>query len=313
MVACRSSLLFFLTAAFTVQAGREDSQMRGHAENTDKISPTLSPKSDKKFFGRDYPEDRRPGRIHKFDHPFPTVQDSEDYDTDFVKDENNERGEGSAQIDYDILKTKLQKMKAGLRPLKKKMEEEKKEWLDAVEREKAAEAASNAAEANAEDLQEALSDTGDVSGTSGAAEKVQDEVADLKKCEEELAKVKAELKKLMDKIADAEAKADDAAADADVAEDASEAAEKKESEWEEKVKKEKQDVAKARTAYEKKLAEFKTLEKQLDVAARKLSKIRNKEDCSGGILNCHVEGERSSSRGAALHSVAFFLFATSLM
>jgi len=284
--------------------------MRGHAESTEDISPELRPKADKKFFGRDYPDDLRPGRIHKFDHPYPTVQDSEDYDADFVKDENNEKGEWAAQMDYDMLKTKLQKMKAALRPLKKKMEEEKKEWQGAVERENAAEAASNAAEANAEDAKGALADTGDVSGVSGAAEEVEDETSDLKKCEEELAKVKAELKKLMDKVAEAEAKADAAASDADSAEDASEAAEKKESEWEEKVKKEKQDVAKARAAYQKKLDEFKTLEKQLDVAARKLSKIRNKEDCAGGVLNCHQEVVHSGCHGVALSSVAFFLFAT---
>lgn len=296
-----------------MQAGREDSQMRGHAEITEKISPELRPKDDKKFFARDYPDDLRPGRIHKFDHPYPTVQDSEDYDTDFVKDENNEKGEWSAQIDYDMLKTKLQKMKAALRPLKKKMEDEKKEWLDAVEREKAAEAASNAAESNAEDAQSALGDVGDVSGVSGASEKVEDETSDLKKCEEELAKVKAELKKLMDKINEAEAKADAAAADADVAEDESEAAEKKEAEWEEKVKKEKQDVAKARTAYDKKLDEFKALEKKLDVAARKLSKIRNKEDCSGGILNddCRRAAVHSASPFAALPSIALLLLVVS--
>lgn len=291
--------------------------MREQAESPDEISPTLSPKSDKKFFGRDYPDDLRPGRIHKFDHPFPTVQDSDDYDTDFVKDENNEKGEGAAQMDYDILKTKLHKMKAALSPLKKKMEEEKKEWLDAVEREKAAEAASNAAEKNAADAQSALGEVGDVSGVSGASEEVEDETSDLKKCEKELAKVKAELKKLMEKLKEAEEKADAAAADADAAEDASEAAEKKEAEWEEKVKKEKQEVAKAKAAYEKKLAEFKELEKQLDVAAQKLSKIRMKAGCSGGVINenCRLATvEHSASRFTALPSMAcLLLFATSLV
>lgn len=286
--------------------------MRGNAKISEEISPELRPKADKKFFGRDYPDDLRPGRIHKFDHPYPTVQDSEDYDKDFVKDENSERGESAAQIDYDILKTKLQKMKYALPPLKKKMEDEKKEWLDAVEREKAAEAASNAAEANADDAQSALGDVGDVSGVSGASEKVEDETSDLKKCQEELAKAKAELKKLMDKISEAEAKADAAAADADAAEDESEAAEKKEAEWEEKLKKEQQDVAKARKAYEKKLDEFKTMEKQLDVAARKLSKIRNKEDCRGGVLHedCRLSTVHSASPFAAVPSLALLLLLT---
>merc|ERR1719329_1420595 len=206
-------------------------------------------------------------------------------------------------------------MKYALPPLKKKMEDEKKEWLDAVEREKAAEAASNAAEKNAADAQSALGDIGDVSGASGASEEVEDETSDLKKCQEELAKVKAELKKLMEKIAEAEEKADAAAAEADAAEDASEAAEKKEAEWEEKVKKEKQDVAKARAAYDKKLDEFKKLEKQLDVAARKLSKIRNKEDCSGGVLHedCGHATVHSASPFTALPSTVLLLLAVSLV
>jgi len=306
-MARHASVLVLFAAAFTVHAGRENTQMRGHVESVDEISPELRPKSDKKFFGRDYPDDLRPGRVHKFDHPYPTVQDSEDYDRDFVRDENSEKGEWSAQMDYDMLKNKLMKEKAQLRVAKEKMDEEKLEWQGAAERERAAEAASNAAEANARDAQKALENVGDVSGVSGVSEKVEDEIDDLKKCEQELAKAKAELNKVMDEVAQARAKADAAAADADVAEDKSEAAEKRESEWEEKVKTETEQVAKARNAYEKKLAEFKALEKQLDVAAHKLKAVRNKEDCKGGITNCDEEVVRAAGRFAALPSFVLLL------
>lgn len=307
-MARHASILAVFVAAFTVQAGRDDTQKRGQVDSTNEISPNLRPKSDKKFFGRDYPDDLRPGRIHKFDHPYPTVQDSEDYDKDYVKDENNEKGEWQAQMDYDMLKNKLMKEKAQLKVAKQKMDQEKLEQQAAAEREKAAEAASNAAEANVKDAQKALEDVDDVSGVSGASQKVEKETDDLKKCEEELAKAKADLNKVLAEVAQAQAKADAAAAAADIAEDESEAAEERESEWEKKVKSEKEELAKARKAYEKKLAEFNALKKQLDVAASKLQVVRHKEDCKGGITNCEDEVVvRNAGQFAALPSFILLL------
>merc|ERR1719330_192664 len=72
------------------------------------ITPELSPESHEKFFDHDYPDDHRPS-VHKdfnFQHPFPVLQDSEDYDKDYVKDENHDGGEWQAQQRYDALRAK---------------------------------------------------------------------------------------------------------------------------------------------------------------------------------------------------------------
>jgi hypothetical protein len=72
------------------------------------ITPKLEPKSHDKFFDHDYPDDHRAVEPpHAWQHPYPIVQDSEDYDLDFVKDENSDGGEWKVQQDYDNLRGKL--------------------------------------------------------------------------------------------------------------------------------------------------------------------------------------------------------------
>lgn len=80
------------------------------------LKPKLDPKSDKAFFGppfpADYPDDYqlKPTHLSKdFTHPYPSVQESADYDKDYVKDENNDNGEWMAQYEYDQLRMKLRK------------------------------------------------------------------------------------------------------------------------------------------------------------------------------------------------------------
>jgi hypothetical protein len=91
------------------------------------ISPTLEPESSKKFFGKDYPADHRPKvDVLHFKHPYPIVQDSGDYDKDFIKDENADNGHWKAQQEYDRLRHKLLK--------------EKKEAQDALEKRRKEEA-----------------------------------------------------------------------------------------------------------------------------------------------------------------------------
>merc|ERR1719502_39092 len=61
------------------------------------VSPSVK-KSDKAFFGKDYPFDKRPSvDVLHFKHPYPVVQDSDEFDRDFVKDENKDNGEYAAQ------------------------------------------------------------------------------------------------------------------------------------------------------------------------------------------------------------------------
>merc|ERR1719161_116395 len=94
----------------------------------DHIEPELEPKSDKKFFGDDYPADERPPVIARFSHPYPAVQDSEDYDVDYVKDENSDRGEWWAQMEYDRLKNAYAKQLRDVEEARAKEKEERLEW-----------------------------------------------------------------------------------------------------------------------------------------------------------------------------------------
>merc|ERR1712194_956095 len=58
------------------------------------------------------------GGLH-FNHPYPAVQDTEEYDNDFVKDQNSDNGEFRAQTNYDRIRAQLQK---GLEQAEKALE-----------------------------------------------------------------------------------------------------------------------------------------------------------------------------------------------
>merc|ERR1719230_1077348 len=97
------------------------------------ISPELDPKSDKTFFGKDYPDDHRVVTPHHFEHPFPVVQKSDDYDKDYVKDENADGGEWAAQMEYDQLRHDIDNKKRAVEKAKKLMEGHNED-LDAAEK-----------------------------------------------------------------------------------------------------------------------------------------------------------------------------------
>jgi len=76
------------------------------------ISPALKPESSKQFFKKDYPADKKPGvDVLHFKHPYPVVQDSQEFENDFVKDQNKDNGEFAAQQEYDRLRHKLASLK----------------------------------------------------------------------------------------------------------------------------------------------------------------------------------------------------------
>jgi len=74
-----------------------------------KIEPPLEPTSHKQFFDKDNAWDDRSGPTD-FKYPFPTVQQSMKYDSDYVKDENSDGGLWSAQNDYDQLRAQLYRL-----------------------------------------------------------------------------------------------------------------------------------------------------------------------------------------------------------
>merc|ERR1712039_1003141 len=79
-----------------------------------------------------------------FKHPYPVVQDGEDYDKDFVSDQNTDNGEFQAQQHYDELRRRMQKQYEKTqtafeekRTLERQYEETTLEFEDHVEQAKA--------------------------------------------------------------------------------------------------------------------------------------------------------------------------------
>jgi len=63
-------------------------------------------------FDKNFPVDERPkADTLTFNHPYPVVQDSDDFDKDFVKDQNTDNGEYEAQMKYDKVRHMLTKLK----------------------------------------------------------------------------------------------------------------------------------------------------------------------------------------------------------
>jgi len=186
--------------------GQSISKAKGN-KSASHVDPPLEPKSDKKFFKKDYPEDVRAEairrfRLYNFNHPYPSVQDSEDYARDYVKDENSDNGEWKAQAGYDILRQKLQKENAHIIEAVKKEAEAKQKVSTAQEDQKktdsqyeAAKAKVQAATNKLKEAEEALKKKG--GDINSAISKVQQEMKDLEKCKEQLEKARSDLKRMM--------------------------------------------------------------------------------------------------------------------
>jgi len=213
---------FKATEAAEVKGSRRG---RGASHASARINPGLSPVSDKKFFdgGRaDYPTDDRPSTKDHFSFPFPKVQDSHDYASDYVKDENGDNGAWKAQAHYDELRASLSSVKDAADKAAGKEHEEAAELGKAQEKEKkateeAAKQTKKAEEAHKQQ-EEAQKRSAAANSAIGEAEKlVKSEVTDLEDCKKQLEEAKAHLQKLVkDKEAAAtkQAELDAAAADA---------------------------------------------------------------------------------------------------
>lgn len=274
------------------------------------ISPNLEPKSDKKFFDKDYPQDKRPvaDKYYVFDHPYPAVQDSGDYDKDFIKDENSDGGKWKAQMQYDTLRSKIREATNKLKKLKEAMEKEYKDWMRSKENAKdAGEAAdkaakdlesakttSNEAEKKVNELEgRSQKDGTKVGGSIGdAIKKVQDEMDDLENCKKALAEAKRRLKQLLKEKEEFEIKKKAAKeADAKAAEKAAKKAAKEKAEAEAAEKAEAKADAKAdakdaaaKAAAKKKAAEAKE-EAAFDDAAWQRKLDREKKDHAEALRN----------------------------
>merc|ERR1719401_2524203 len=186
-----------------------------------KLSPTLEPRSSKKFFTKDYSADHAPPVVdafwHDFDHPYPAVQDHEDYDRDFVKDENSDGGKWNAQMDYDALRHKMSKATKGLKDLEKKRDAEasdvdivKNKLQSAVDEEKAAEARRQEAEEEAEAAQKQVDEA--AAAAQAASNKVEKKMKNCEQLKNKLEDAKENLRRLLDKQEELKEKATEAAA-----------------------------------------------------------------------------------------------------
>lgn len=176
------------------------------------ISPELDPTSDRSFFKKDYPTDKRPvaGKHYVFGHPYPAVQDSGDFDRDFVKDENFDGGRWKAQMDYDTLRVKIREAEKQLDALREQLEEHDRNLKQATDRykdssksEDEAEAARRKAESEASQADAKVRELqGKADGSPGGAigdavDDVNKEMSDLEECKRQLAEAKRKLKELL--------------------------------------------------------------------------------------------------------------------
>jgi len=199
------------------------------------ITPAIKDgQSDKKFFASNYPQDTRPvvdknilNKLKSDKEPYPALQSTNKFDTDFVKDENKDAGHWKAQFEYDALRKKMiqedadEKTAAGkaakegsdVDDAQKKADDAAKKADDAEKGAKAAKDAEDAAKKNEGDAAE-KKDDGSEKATKAELEKklVKAEVAleEQKKafalCEKDLAEAKANYAELKIKVAGMEQK-----------------------------------------------------------------------------------------------------------
>jgi len=274
-----------------------------HSVGASQINPELEPKSDNKFFKKDYPDDQRPEPIHKFEHPYPTVQDSDRYDHDYVKDENDDGGYWKAQMEYDKLKNRVAKERAEHKAAVAKEAEERKEMEDAIAAEKKAEAEANIANENEDEAASKRKNADAVHGNvkdnmDEATQDVEKEVRDLEDCKKQLEEAKAKLKLLLAELEAAEKLKAKRDASEEAAEKDMTAAQKTLDELWQIYLKQKKEYEDAESKIEKQRQDVKEEEIRLEKAKVKLQK-RRRADPDGGVYEVHAGARYANPLGSA--------------
>eukprot|EP00747_Dinoflagellata_sp_TGD_P101567 gnl/TRDRNA2_/TRDRNA2_168384_c1_seq2.p1 gnl/TRDRNA2_/TRDRNA2_168384_c1~~gnl/TRDRNA2_/TRDRNA2_168384_c1_seq2.p1 ORF type:complete len:327 (+),score=109.57 gnl/TRDRNA2_/TRDRNA2_168384_c1_seq2:54-1034(+) len=241
-----------------------------------RITPELRPKSDNKFMHDDYPSDERPRENGlAFEHPYPVVQETHNYDYDYVKDENSDGGEWKAQMQYDELRAKMHKIIKETEEAKMEMEKQKADVDKAMEAEKIADQKEEVAETatgkakgvevdRAQDVEDLKSQT------AAAADEVEKEMVDLEECKKQLKEARDYLEKLLAQKAASDANKDSgpgavvAGADAELSEEW----------WEKKVIEEYTEWQGAKQTLDEETAELKDIQKRLKEAEERLRTYR---------------------------------------
>lgn len=282
MISRLSIFNFFVAYCVATEDAASDSALVDKRSN---ISPELQPKSDKKFFGKpfpaDYPDDERPAvDVLHFKHPYPAVQDSDDYDTDYVKDENGDNGGYKAQTEYDRLRHKLLKEKEDLEKALEAKNAAEKELRDAMRRHDQALKTTTKKPAKTGHVDKVpapggISSPGDV---KVAAKETEKRMNELDECKKQLAEAREKLKKLMKELAEAKRRQEETQAELDAAKAHEEQKEAEHKEYLKSVKEEYKDYMDAREDYLKQQAIVAQMEKDIEIAAEKVRTIRNSED-----------------------------------
>lgn len=282
--------------------------------STADINPPLMPVSDKKFFDgprADYATDLRPQTKHHFTWPFPEVQDSNDYDKDYVKDENGDGGEYIAQSTYDNLRAKLAKQKADLEDLKRRESSANADVDNAKKKEEAARKIAEDAHKKADEAGKKGVDgpSGDVGGLTG---EVEAEIKDLEDCKEQLKKAKERLQKAIEERKAAMQAHDEAQAAEQKALAAEAKAKAEEDKLEAELKEEDHEHHEAKELKQVKEADLKKMETDLEEAAKNLRRYRNPDGSAttkgqnGGVYRSGA-AESAAPMVAALAVVAAHL------
>lgn len=308
---------------------------------TSAVSPEVS-KGDKKFFGKDYPFDKRPKvDVFHFKHPYPVVQDSDEFDKDFVKDENSDDGSYRAQSEYDRLRHKLLKEKADVAKALKSKDQAENELREAMKRKADAEEHKKKLEKEEEERKKRHEEkkrekkNGAVSGSAGKPEaeeqkevvvavpeskktpggvaapaRVDASVTDVKRamdaldeCKKELEEARQRLKGLMKELEEAKVQQKETEASLETASERVTSLEGGQSAADKASEKEKQEYLAAKADYEKQQAELEKMEADIKVAAEKVKALRDAADADGGVYNT----PRKSGAAQHVATVAFFL------
>jgi len=288
-----------------------------------------------------YPYDKRPKvDVLHFKHPYPAVQDSDDFDKDFVKDENSDDGSYRAQSEYDRLRHKLVTEKADVakalkakdqaenelreamkrkadaeehrKKLEKEAEEEKKRHEEKKKEKKKGSVSGSAGKPEAEEQKEvvvAVPESVKIPGGVAAPARVDASVTDVKRamdaldeCKKELEEARQRLKGLMKELEAAKVQQAETEASMETATERVKSLEGGQAAADKASEKEKQEYLAAKKEYEEQQAVLEKMEADIKVAAEKVKALRDAADADGGVYN-------TKKSGAAQHvaTVAFFL------
>jgi len=289
------------------------------------LSPPVK-MSGKKFFDKDYPWDKRPAvDVLHFKHPYPVVQDSEDFDHDFVHDENSDNGELAAQTEYDRLRHKLAKEKKQVTKAVESIKKAEKEVEDVLRREASAKERETKRIQEKKEKEEAVRKRGQIAGGSETDEEKKEErvkyavpesktpggiaskgevdtatgdtekaMDHLEECKKELKKAREKLKKLMEGLEEAKKQQEETQAAMDTEGEHLKVLEAEQTAAHTAAQKEEKEYLDAKEAYEKQQYIVLKMQADIEAAAAKVKVIRDTEDKDGGVYPSRNEATQRS-------------------